>query len=182
MTYLQLFGVSIPTLWIAILATAFLLSIKLDDWFSNALFIYIIVWKFSYIFRWESIWGLLYFNGGIKGHWLGLISAGIYMILFAAKKYPSIKEQVSLSVLLYMYTFEAIFNVLQLDFLFAAIQVAIGCLILSLRKKLTWQWILLFFTIELLTLSLQHTLTLTKLFTFSTLLFILFIIKERKNG
>ncbi|WP_042470212.1 hypothetical protein [Bacillus ndiopicus] len=185
MTYFQLFGISIPALWIAVLGTAFLISLKIDDWFGNALFIYVLVWKFSYVlFYWESILGLLYFNGGIKGHWLGLVSSAIYIILLAPKKYPSIKVQAGIVLLLYMYTFETIFNLLQRDFLFTIIQGGIACLILSLRKKLKLQWVILFFMIELLTLSLQHTLTLTKFFTFSMFIFIsiLFTIKERTNG
>lgn len=182
MTYLQLFGISIPVIWIAVLVTALLLSIRLDDWFSNAIFIYILIWKLSYIFQWESIWGLLYFNGGKIGHWLGLISAVLYIALFAQKKYPSLKAQASITALLFIYIFEVISNLLHIDFLFAAIQGAICCLILLLHKRLNWQWILLFFAMELLTLSLQHTLTLTKLFTFSMLIFITLIIKEKKNG
>ncbi|KYG89248.1 hypothetical protein [Metasolibacillus sp. FSL K6-0083] len=185
MTYFQLFGISIPALWIAFLAAAFLLSLKLDGWFSNAIVIYVIIWKLSYIlFYWESILGLLYFNGGIKGHWLGLFVATIYIILLAPKKYPSIKRQAFSAALLYIYAFEAIFNLLQSNFLFALIQAGIGALILSLSNKLNKQWILLFFMIELLTLSLQHTLTLTKLLTFSVFIFIsiLFTIKERTNG
>lgn len=96
MTYFQLFGISIPALWIAFLAAAFLLSLKLDGWFSNAIVIYVIIWKLSYIlFYWESILGLLYFNGGIKGHWLGLFVATIYIILLAPKNTLPSKDKPS---------------------------------------------------------------------------------------
>jgi hypothetical protein len=63
------------------------------DKFSNAAFLFVIVWKFSIIlFQFPLVlqapMSILYFNGGTYGFWLGLAAALLYTYM---KKMPSFK-------------------------------------------------------------------------------------------
>ncbi|MEK4250054.1 TlpA family protein disulfide reductase [Paenibacillus sp. FSL W7-1287] len=92
MTYLTLGQFSIPISWLA-----FLLAIIYSDFRNNnkddttnkilnrLLWSYLIVWKFSYIlFAWSSFRlspiSLLYFDGGLKGHLLAILTMTILLV------------------------------------------------------------------------------------------------------
>ncbi|MCP3740396.1 hypothetical protein [Rossellomorea sp. BNER] len=61
------------------------------NWYSNSAFIFIMVWKFSIIlFDIKNIfshpYSIIYFNGGIKGVWLGVIGVLLYTYLYYKRK------------------------------------------------------------------------------------------------
>lgn len=86
-------SISFPVSWAAV-AIAFLLSLlylragghkKETELWGNAIFYFIITWKFSFILinmgtAFSHPLSILYFNGGIKGYWLGLAVAFAYLV------------------------------------------------------------------------------------------------------
>lgn len=91
-------SLSFPASWAAI-AAAFIgayLFLRLQrkkriaDVYSNAFFIFFVTWKLSVIlFHFQTTirnpLSIIYFNGGIKGYWLGVAAAFLYLILSAKK-------------------------------------------------------------------------------------------------
>ncbi|HEY9576132.1 MAG TPA: hypothetical protein VIR64_00515 [Pseudobacillus sp.] len=72
----------------AFVITALVLWIKKDryllDFYGNAIFVFVAVWKasvllFSFTIVKQAPLSLLYFNGGWKGVWLGMIMVCLYM-------------------------------------------------------------------------------------------------------
>ena len=82
----------------AILITSLFLYVRKEkviaDWYSNAVFLFILTWKLSVIlFQFKMAIShpltLLYFNGGMKGYWLGIAAIGIYTF-FKLKRTSSV--------------------------------------------------------------------------------------------
>lgn len=196
MAYFQLFNLTIPSIWLAIIIASFVATIlykfatseKVTEWFGNAFFTYISVWKFSYIlFHFPNFLKMplsaLYFNGGIKGHWVAVLIIAFYVTIFAHKKYPQVVWQMTPMLMLYIVSFELLYNLLNKDLAFAIIQSVLLLsifILLRVYKQLRVQTILMIFAIELMILSLQHTLSLTKLLTYSSLIAITFIVRRRE--
>lgn len=197
MAYFQIFNLTIPSIWLAVVMASFAATIlykfatteKVTEWFGNALFIYILVWKFSYIlFHFSNFLNMplsaIYFNGGIKGHWLAVFVMALYVMLLAQKKYSQVAWQIPSVLILYIVNLEIFYDLLNKDLTFAIIQsglLIIIFILLTIYKQLHMQTILLLFAIELMILSLQHTLSLTKLLTYSSLIAIAFIARRREK-
>ncbi|GIN19648.1 MAG TPA: hypothetical protein DEO65_16545 [Bacillus bacterium] len=72
------------------------------DIFSNAFFIFLLTWKLSVIlFQFKTVYSnpfaVVYFNGGIKGYWLGITIAFLYLF-FAEKKLDSQEKDLLMEV------------------------------------------------------------------------------------
>ncbi|MBN8193929.1 hypothetical protein JI667_17405 [Bacillus sp. NTK074B] len=133
-----------PSSWGAILASFFLTYLFLyfwnrtsSDWYSNAVFYFLITWKLSVIVvDFQTVithpLTILYFHGGRMGYWLGILTALLYLFL---------KRGVSTSVLIAawvstMVFFEFVYRLLELDVLSGVIQFIINStLFLLLLKK-----------------------------------------------
>lgn len=187
LTFFHLGSLTIPAVWVAAtlaivlaaLLNKLLVKSNIADWYWNSFFLYVLVWKLSYIiFNFKMFLDLpssvLYFNGGTKGHLLALTILSIYLLFFAVKKYPTIYEESAPSFLLYFICYEIIINSLESGF-----NEGFGHLILLLaflfflnsykkkQHKLSIQMYLFMLLIELLILSFFNT-----LFSLETLTFI----------
>lgn len=92
MSFIQIGNITINAEWGAFILALLLFILvekfiykKSESLLHDALFYYIIVWKFSYIFfEWpmfiENPMSALYFNGGLWGHILGVLIAAIILI------------------------------------------------------------------------------------------------------
>ncbi|WP_049664811.1 hypothetical protein [Bacillus sp. FJAT-27231] len=93
MNWFTIGSLTIPAAQLAVLAafviTALVLWLKKEryilDIYGNAIFLFVAVWKasvllFSFAIVKQAPLSILYFNGGWKGIWLGLITVGIYVV------------------------------------------------------------------------------------------------------
>ncbi|OCA89071.1 hypothetical protein [Pseudobacillus wudalianchiensis] len=93
MNWFTIGSLTIPAAQLAVLAafviTALVLWLKKEryilDIYVNAIFLFVAVWKasvllFSFAIVKQAPLSILYFNGGWKGIWLGLIAVGIYVV------------------------------------------------------------------------------------------------------
>ena len=133
-----------PSSWGAIIASFVLTYLflyfwnrKASDWYSSAVFYFILTWKLSVIVvDFQTVIDhpltILYFHGGRVGYWLGILAALLYIIL---------KRGVSPSIVVIAWTstmvsFEFVHRILELDILSGVIQLIInGILFLFLLKK-----------------------------------------------
>ncbi|MBM7583575.1 hypothetical protein JOC86_000112 [Bacillus pakistanensis] len=76
---------------IAVVITSIIVRLRYDEhtvnWYSNCAFIFIMVWKFSIIFFdikniMAHPYSIIYFNGGIKGVWLGVLAVLVYTYIY----------------------------------------------------------------------------------------------------
>lgn len=124
--FIEIGTLTIPTIWLSVLAALFITSVihkfltgvKVEDWYWNGFFLYFLTWKLSYIlFHLEMFinfpLSIIYFNGGSKGHYLGLLFLVLYLFLLTRKKYPAILEYLSHSILLFFILFEVIIHLLE---------------------------------------------------------------------
>ncbi|MBS4219373.1 hypothetical protein KHA96_13685 [Bacillus sp. FJAT-49711] len=117
------------------------------NWYGNVVFIFIITWKLSVIlFQFKMIvtnpLSILYFNGGMKGFWIG-IAAGIVYTYFYMKHNEVRIEQFIQAWLLFIVIYEIVFAyVSQKSLIWLLIQLIIGILviILSFLKEKQWIW------------------------------------------
>lgn len=92
MSYVPIFHLTVPAVWVSVLVAAAAASLllrvmaleKAGDWYWNAVALYIITWKLSYIpFNFEHFLAmplsLLYFNGGLYGHLLAVFLTALYL-------------------------------------------------------------------------------------------------------
>ncbi|QHE63172.1 hypothetical protein FHE72_20775 [Rossellomorea vietnamensis] len=119
-----------PSSWGAIIASfvltflfLFFWNRKASDWYSNAILIFILVWKLSVIvIDFQTVikhpFTILYFHGGIMGYWLGLAAVLLY-IFFRKVDCPSI---LIISWMTTVLVFEVVLHILHDDFLLAGIQ------------------------------------------------------------
>ncbi|MEO4053743.1 hypothetical protein [Solibacillus sp. CAU 1738] len=197
MTYFQLFNLTVPVIWPAVIIASFVATLlykfataeKVADWFWDTFFSYIFTWKFSYIlFHFNNVLHMplsaIYFNGGLKGHWLAVFIIALYITLFVQKKYPQTTIQIGPVLMLYIASFEALFQLFNREFFYALTQsgflIAIFILIRK-YKQLHTKTLVLLIAIELMILSLQHTLSLTKLLTYSVFTVVVLIATRKEE-
>ena len=143
-TWYTIGSFTFPSPWGGILASFVLTYLFLyfwnreaSDWYSSAVFTFVIVWKLSvivvdYQMVIEHPLTILYFHGGKIGYWLGILAALIYVYL---KKRVS-STNVITSWISTVVFFELVYHLLELDFLLAVIQFVInGTLFIFLLKK-----------------------------------------------
>lgn len=201
MTYFNIESLAIPSVWIAatmaLVAAAVLNRViggqKIGDWYWNGFFLYIILWKLSYIFLNFKMFlnmpfSIVYYNGGIKGHLFSLAILTLYLLLIAIKKHPTIYAEGTRVFLFYFINYEIVMNLLEQNIKVATIHSIlligyIGLLLyLQTRKRLfSIQMFVLIFLLELLINSLNQSITSIEMITFS-LLGLTMIILLRKKG
>nr|WP_251047629.1 hypothetical protein [Planococcus sp. ISL-110] len=137
---------------------------KIGEWYWNAVPLYILVWKFSYIlFSFEHFLdmplSLLYFNGGLYGHLLAVALVSIYLAL-AQKKQAELARQAPVAWLLFFLAYQLILQSVENNWMEAALHAALlAASILAIRllaKRTdvpTGLLLVLLFTLELLILS-----------------------------
>lgn len=186
MSYLQIGSLSLPTLWLAVVAALFIASVlhwaitraKLEDWYWNGFFLYFLTWKLSYIlFNFQLFLdmplSIVYFNGGTAGHFIALAFLSVYLLFFAAKKYPTVYAESAEVLLSFFISYKALSFILEKDVVGSVLQlillVSYLILIISLKKKkirLRGQPFFLFILLELFILSMFDTILSVEALTF----------------
>lgn len=120
MSYVPILHLTIPAIWISVILAFIAASLlqrfasgsKLGDWYWNAVTLYVLTWKLSYIpFNFDHFLNmplsLLYFNGGLPGHLLAVSLVMGYLFIARKKQYGLI-DQAVFSVLLFFISYQVI--------------------------------------------------------------------------
>lgn len=191
-TYITIGKLTVHISWLSIIVALLLAAIlyklifhvKLSDWYWNSFFIYFFTWKFSYILFhfqtfWESPFSAIYFSGGTKGHYLGLVFVSFFLLIIAGKKYLSFYGEMIPSFLFFFIFYQGTFAVLTDQLFLLAIQILVlAGFIISLNKwkEMIEQLFILIFLIEVLTQSITSSLLSLTSITFIWLGFIVGIL------
>jgi len=171
-SYVPIFHLTVPAVWISVLLAAVAASLltrvaarhKLGEWYWNALALYIVIWKLSYIVFHlphflDMPLSILYFNGGLYGHLLAIASLLGYLAL-AQRKHAAVAEQAATAWLLFFLAYQSILHYFEAQLMQAALHnslfLAAIVAIRTLGKRPDVPNGLLlsaFFTVELLILS-----------------------------
>ncbi|WP_223634599.1 hypothetical protein [Planococcus sp. 4-30] len=174
MSYVPIFHLTVPAVWVAVLlgalAASLIMRIVLGDkpgeWYGNAVMLYILVWKFSYIlFNFDYFLdmplSILYFNGGLYGHLLGIAFVTGYLVL-AQKKHPDLTRQAPVSWLLFFLSYQILLQSLENNWVEATLHsllIVVSILAIRLLAKRadvpTGLLLVLLFALELLISSLS---------------------------
>lgn len=156
MTWYTIGTLSFPATWISILAgflvTGVFLSIRkmkeTSNWFGNVAFIFILTWKLSVVlFQFKMILSaplsILYFNGGIKGYWLGVLASIVYTYFYVKRNNIKIEEFVQ-AWILFIVIFEFVSSyVLHKSLIWVLIHFIFGFIVMILSflkaKQSIWQ-------------------------------------------
>lgn len=172
MSYVPILHLTVPAVWISILLAAAAVSLlmraaighKPGEWYWNALALYILTWKLSYIvFNLQHFLdmplSILYFNGGLYGHLLA-IALLIGYLAVAQRNHAAVAEQAATAWLLFFLAYQSILHYFEAEFVQAALQTALfAAAIVAIRmlgkRPDVPNGLLLaaFFTVELLILS-----------------------------
>lgn len=174
MSYLEIGRITIPAIWIIVIGAVFISSFlyrvalkeKVGEWVGNAFFTYILVWKLSYIlFNFSLVsqmpLSIVYFNGGIKGHFLGILAVIIYVIVVAKKK-PRLYMEVPYFLLLFFATYEFMNNLANENIIIAIVFLVIIIIQIVLhRKKAEWirEAFTLLFVVQLLLVTINDSIS-----------------------
>lgn len=172
LSQIQIGNITISVVWIAVFISFLFASLILrlfrkssGDWLWNGFFLYFIVWKFSYaLFNFTFILknplSLLYFDGGIKGHFLALLLLGVYLYFFV-RKTGETYEEISLVLPAFFISFELILRYLEGNILETAFHLGLILIFLygawgisQKKQKLLSQWVWIFLLSELLIINL----------------------------
>ncbi len=203
MSYVPIFHLTIPAVWVSVLLAAaaasifthFVLQEKTDEWFWNAVTLYIVLWKISYIpFNFQHFvdmpLSILYFNGGLYGHFLGIASVFFYLVGVHLKDFTKSK-QFMFAWLLFVLSYQTLLQIFEQQFIEASFH---GFLLLisivSIRtfvRRLDVPMRLLLtalFMLELLIISIFHSLFSWSMATFviGAIVTIVFYKRYEKKG
>lgn len=196
-------AVTFPASWAAIAAAfaAVVIYLKIRrekqaaDVYGNAFFIFIVTWKLSFVlFQWKmsikNPLSILYFNGGIKGYWLGV--AAVMLYLWRERKKSRIQgDGLPIEIWVYLVAvYEILFYLLNNGhILLSGIQFTIGIFfLLWIRKKLkdpvwTRQLLILYTCFQGLFYSFQGGILSTPMLTYiAGMIFFIWINSTRKEG
>lgn len=196
MSYFTIGSLTIPAIWLAVLLTLFITSLlyrfafgrKLDDWYWNGFFLYFLVWKLSYIlFHFDMFLdiplSIAYFNGGIKGHFLALVSLSIYLFYILEKKRQPIHREATMLFLLFFIGFETIHYALETNVpaVLLNLLLLIGYVVLLKGNKQSFSTQLFFFIflLELFIISFFQSILSIEILTFSWLAVIAYTLSIR---
>jgi hypothetical protein len=184
-----------PGSWAAVVA-AFILTFlflffwnkKASDWYSNAIFYFILTWKLSVIVvDFTTVikhpLTILYFHGGTAGYWMGIAVVLIYTFIKKENPYHVLAAWV-MTVLIY----EGVFDILHGTYVFGGAQLILNSILfLFLLKKMNstgrevWsmQLLIIFTLIQLLMNSPGRFEIATPLLTYIVLtIVLLFLLKK----
>lgn len=199
MNYFQIGNLSAPTVWIAAVSALLIASIlnrvftgiKTSDWFWNGFFLYFLIWKLSYIVFHLKMFldmplSIVYFNGGLNGHIMGLVVLSVYLVMFAFKKSPSIYKESYRLFLLYFMCYEVIMNALEKNYIEALghLVILVSFLFYLLYSKknenlVSGRVFILFFLIDLLMISVFQTIVSIEVLTFIWIGLTIFILSKK---
>ncbi|SEM54338.1 hypothetical protein SAMN05192533_103301 [Mesobacillus persicus] len=202
MSYLQIGSLSLPTIWLAVVAALFITSVlhwaitrtKLEDWYWNGFFLYFLTWKLTYIlFNFQLFLdmplSIVYFNGGTAGHFIALALLSVYLLFFAGKKYPTVYAESAEVLLSFFISYKALSFILEKDVVGLVLQfillVSYLFLLTSIKRKqkrLTAQPFILFILLELLMLSMFDTILSVEALTFLWLGITAFLLSRYEQG
>ncbi|MDQ0230727.1 hypothetical protein [Metabacillus malikii] len=174
MTYIQIGIFTIPSAWLSAILALFLVASmirlmmkqKVPDWYWNGFFLYVLVWKLSYIFFEFSLFldmpmSLIYFHGGLKGHILAIGVVTGYFIIVVRKRVPLLQHSIHY-ILSYFIFYQGVINLLDMNFVEGGLHLSLSLSLLSLKYKedlkFNMQMILLSTMVELLLLSVYQSL------------------------
>lgn len=182
--------VSLPSIILAVLISYFIFigkeKKKPGDWYWNSLLLFVLVYKLSYALFHFSLFlsfpmSLLYFNGGSKGQLIAAVFIAMYIFRVYKRQNADLYEM-SFILLITFFAFQAVYNLLDQNFVFAGIQVIIllgySQYMYSGRKKkqkTQAQMVLFVFLIDLFFLSLFNQLFLSYNLSFIFINFFLII-------
>ncbi|MBS4200361.1 hypothetical protein KHA93_12035 [Bacillus sp. FJAT-49732] len=156
LTWYTIGTLSFPASWVSILSAFILAGVFLSlrkrkdtaNWYGNVVFTFIITWKLSVIlFQFKMILAnplsILYFNGGIKGFWLGVATAIVYTYFYVKNNEVRIEEFVQ-AWLLFIVINEVVSSyVSHVTIMWQLVHLLIGTLVIILsllkEKQLIWQ-------------------------------------------
>lgn len=123
--YLEIANITIPALWVAVVAALFIASAiyrffsreKVGDWYWNGFFLYFLIWKLSYILFHLDMFidiplSILYFNGGTKGHLLAILLLISYFFFISKRNLALIETSIH-TLLLFFLTYEVVIHLLE---------------------------------------------------------------------
>ncbi|MCR2822405.1 hypothetical protein [Lederbergia panacisoli] len=155
MTWYTIGTLSFPATWVSIIAAflitgAFLYIRKMKDtanWYGNVVFIFIMTWKFSVVlFQFNMIvsnpLSILYFNGGMKGYWLGVAAAIVYTYFYMKHNEVKIGQFIQ-AWLLFIVIYEIVSAYVSHEartWLLIRLIIGILVIILSFLKEKQWIW------------------------------------------
>lgn len=171
MAYFQIGSLTVPSVWLSVIlalaGTALIGRYVLKqntDLLWNGFFYYVLIWKISYIFFYfdlfrQSPFSLLYFHGGIKGHFLALFFLAVYFFIVRKKDRKANKGALS-QFLLFFAGYEIFSAMFEKQFtcsiLYMILFIGIIFFLFYLNKKgkeLTKDYFLLFVAASFLLLS-----------------------------
>ncbi|MGF2616279.1 hypothetical protein FZC84_00670 [Rossellomorea vietnamensis] len=148
MAYFHIGSLTIPSTWLAailaLIAAAMLYRLKngmkTGDWYWNSFFLYVVVWKLSYIFLHPALFldmplSVLYFNGGKAGHIAGLAAISVFLFM----KRRVVQGGPGLLLPLFFLSYEVIVNGLERNFIELISHFFLLALFLSLFRKIGGQ-------------------------------------------
>lgn len=181
------------TLIIAAPLYRILLGKKVEDWYWNGFFYYFLIWKLSYIiFNFNMFLNtplsVVYYNGGIKGHILALVTLSVYLLFIALKKYQSIYNDSAQIFLLFFICYEVVLSILEKYITATVVQfiLLIGYLIVLyfLKKRQTIvseQLFIIIVMLEFVIYSFFNTFLSLEVFTFTWIAMTMFIILKKNK-
>lgn len=172
MSYVPILHLTVPAVWVSVLLAAAAASLlmraatghKPGEWYWNALALYILTWKLSYIvFNLQHFLdmplSILYFNGGLYGHLLAIALLLAYLAV-ARQKHAALAEQAPNAWLLFFLAYQSILQLFEGQLTQALLQASLlAAAVVSIRllakRPDVPNGLLLaaFFTVELLILS-----------------------------
>ncbi|MFK8793259.1 hypothetical protein [Planococcus plakortidis] len=125
MSYVPILHLTVPAIWVSVLLAAAAASLlmriatghKPGEWYWNALALYILTWKLSYIvFNLQHFLdmplSILYFNGGLYGHLLAIALLLVYLAV-ARQKHAALAEQAAHAWLLFFLAYQSILQLFE---------------------------------------------------------------------
>ncbi|MEZ0480003.1 hypothetical protein [Planococcus sp. SSTMD024] len=172
MSYVPILHLTVPAVWVSVLLAAAAASLlmraaaghKPGEWYWNALALYILVWKLSYIvFNLQHFLdmplSILYFNGGSYGHLLAITLVMAYLLV-AQQRHGALGAQAANAWLLFFLAYQAILQLFEDNFVQSALHASLlAAAVLSIRLLAkrpdvpNGLMLAAFFTVELLILS-----------------------------
>ncbi|WP_391559911.1 hypothetical protein [Robertmurraya sp.] len=199
--YLEIANITIPALWVAVVAALFIASAiyrffsreKVGDWYWNGFFLYFLIWKLSYIVFHLDMFidlplSILYFNGGTKGHLLALLLLITYFFFISKRNHALIETSIH-TLLLFFLTYEVVIHLLEknwvesLGHLFVStIYSTLLFFLLKNNRIISRLIVILIILLELLILSIFTTIFTIEAFTLIIMGLTVLVLSNKRQG
>ncbi|MBS4208361.1 hypothetical protein [Bacillus sp. FJAT-50079] len=197
--WLSFGSLTLPTAWLAIIIASllttgmlFLLKRKKEaDYYSNAILLFILTWKLSVIiFQWSFVVAnpmtIIYFDGGIKGYWLGIIVACTYLFVTIRRQmdWATIFQAFLLTMVIYELTIKIVEEIsitMKLIFLLVNGSFAIATMLKGREDSWRSQLIILFPIMQILLYSFHDRIFSSPIITYVVASMMLLILSKKKG-